>query len=100
MYYFFKAWLCFLYFFMNRANYSYSSVTKSLPISFKQPKGLRGYFSTSCIKNNKLSLEKLKASHLLYIRELYRDREASVVPFDRNLILATCSHCLDSKVKT
>jgi hypothetical protein len=42
----------------------------------------------------------LKALHLLYIKELYKDREAKVVPFDRNLILATCFNCLDSKDKT
>jgi hypothetical protein len=57
------------------------------------------FFST--IKNNELSCleEELKALHLLYIKELYRDRQAPVVPFDRNLILTTCFNCLDSKVK-
>ena len=93
----FKAWLCFLYFFKNRTN----NVTKFLPVSIKEPKILRRSFSTSCIKNNKLSFEEeLKTSHLLYIKELYRDREAPVIPFDRDLILATCYNFLDSKVKT
>jgi len=69
-------------------------------ILFKSPKGLIQPFSTSVVKNNELKLEELKASHLLYIKELYKNREAPVIPFDCNLILATCPHCLDSKVKT
>jgi len=41
------------------------------------------------------SYEYLKALHFIYIRELYKDREAPIKPFDRELGLATCSHCLD-----
>ena len=95
---FFLAWLCFLYYFIIEV-YNHDTVIMYLFI-LKPPKGLIQPFSTSIIKNNELKLEELKASHLLFIKELYKNREAPVIPFDYNLILATCSHCLDSKVKT
>jgi hypothetical protein len=41
------------------------------------------------------SLEALKSGHFSYIQELYRDRKAPVIPFDRESILATCYSCLD-----
>lgn len=47
-----------------------------------------------------LSSEDLKALHSVYIRELYKDREAPVKPFDRDLILATCFHCLDKEKRS
>lgn len=88
----------------------------SLLILFKLPKGLIQPFSSKAcfhhalrrkttsggapIESDKFKLKELKASHLLYIKELYKDREAPVVPFDCNLILGTCSQCLDLKVKT
>lgn len=56
-------------------------------------------YTCSAGKNNKLSLEDLKDSHLPFIKELYKDRKAPVIPFDRNLIKATCSHCLNPKAK-
>ena len=90
------AWFCFLYYFINGAYYDYDACTMSLLILFKLPKGLI-HFSKSCFRrkttsavapteSNKLKLKELKASHLLYIKELYKDREAPVVPFDRNLM--------------
>jgi hypothetical protein len=47
-----------------------------------------------------LSYEDLKALHSVYIRELYKDREAPVKPFDHDLILATCFHCLDKEKRS
>ncbi len=41
--------------------------------------------------NQELNLEDLKALHSLYIKDLYKDRLAPVVPFDSNLILASCN---------
>lgn len=85
------AWLYFLYmssiiidydcaclFFIVTANY-----TTNLPINDK----------------TELSTEDLKALHYIYIRELYKDREAPVKPFDRKLIKATCYDCLDKEKK-
>ena len=50
--------------------------------------------------NTESKPDDLKALHSLYIKELYKDRKAPVVPFNRNLILATCSHCLDEKKRS
>lgn len=110
------AWFCFLYYFINGVYYDYDTCTMSLLILFKLPKGLIQPFSSKAcfhhalrrkttsggapIESDKFKLKELKASHLLYIKELYKDREAPVVPFDCNLILGTCSQCLDLKVKT
>ena len=73
-----------------------------LPVSFKHPKGLKlsfSGFSTTRSKKNKLNLENLKDSHLPFIKELYKDRKSPVIPFDRSLIKATCSYCLNPKAK-
>lgn len=94
---FFMAWLCFLYF--NETNFYYDCLNMFLSVSFKHIKGLKLSFSTTCSKNNKLSLENLKDFHLPFIKELYKDRKAPVIYFDRSLINATCSYCLNSKVK-
>jgi len=80
------AWLFFLYmssriidydcaclFFIVTANYA-----TNLPINDK----------------TELSTEDLKGLHFIYIRELYKDREAPVKPFYRKLIKATCYDCL------
>jgi hypothetical protein len=72
----------------------------SLPLFTKQSKGFRQSFSTSHSKNNKLDFEEIKASHSIYIKELYKDRKAPTVTFDRSSILATCSNCLDSNIKS
>lgn len=37
----------------------------------------------------------IKSLHSLYVKELYKDRVAPVIPFDRKLILDTCDDCLD-----
>jgi hypothetical protein len=41
------------------------------------------------------SLKELKTLHGVFIKELYKDREAPVKPFDQSLILGTCSDWLD-----
>lgn len=81
-----------------------------LPICSKQPKGLKHNFSTTLslslsfsaklIKNNKLNLVELKASHYPFIEQLYRNRKAPVVPFDLKIFFAGCTHCLVSSIKT
>ena len=44
------------------------------------------------IKDINLELnEDLKILHSLYIKDLFKDRAAPVIPFDSNLILATCN---------
>ena len=85
------AWLCFLYYFINGAYYDYDTFTMPLFILFKPPKGLiQPFYSKACfhhalrrkttsggapIESNKFKFEKLKAAaHLLYIKELYKDR--------------------------
>ena len=46
--------------------------------------------------NDNLEAQSLKELKTLHgIKELYKDREAPVKPFDQSLILATCSDCLD-----
>ena len=45
--------------------------------------------------NLELSTNDLESLHSLYIRELYKDRQAPVISFDRSLILDTCFHLLD-----
>jgi hypothetical protein len=47
-----------------------------------------------------LNYKDFKALHSTFIKELYRDREAPVIPFRRDLILATCYNCLDKKKKS
>ena len=66
----------------------------SFPIRTKLD--IRKYYTTIVTEND--NIEDLQALHSIYIRELYKDREAPVIPFDRDLILATCHHCLD-KIK-
>jgi hypothetical protein len=59
-------------------------------------------FSSSTPKQTKLhslNIEEEKHLHTLYIKELYKDRKAPVIPFDRNLIQDTCSNCLDNVQK-
>lgn len=59
-------------------------------------------YSTNLPTNDKteLNIEDLKALHFLFIKELYKDREAPVKPFDRKLIKATCYDCLDKEKKS
>lgn len=45
------------------------------------------------------NIDAMKPSHALYIKELYRDRKAPVILFDRKSILATCYNCLDRDQK-
>lgn len=59
---------------------------------------IRKYYNTLFTEND--HFEDLQALHSIYIRELYKDREAPVIPFDRDLILATCHHCLDKNKKS
>jgi hypothetical protein len=59
---------------------------------------IRKYYTTLVTEND--NIEGLQALHSIYIRELYKDREAPVIPFDRYLILATCHHCLDKNKKS
>lgn len=96
------AWLCFLLFFYIAGitpdcEYIYSSsVCMSFQIRTKLD--IRKYYSTLVTQND--ITEDLQALHSIYIRELYKDREAPVIPFDRDLILATCHHCLDKNKKS
>jgi len=98
----FMAWLCFLLFFYIAGitpdcEYIYSSsVCMSFQIRTKLD--IRKYYSTLVTQND--ITEDLQALHSIYIRELYKDREAPVIPFDRDLILATCHHCLDKNKKS
>ena len=50
------------------------------------------YYSTSNDSNSKgknLSIEELKSLHHIYIKDLYKDRNATVKPFE-DKVLATC----------
>lgn len=61
-------------------------------------KVIRQCYTTLVTEND--STGYLQALHSTYIRELYKDREAPVIPFDRDLILATCYHCLDKNKRS
>lgn len=78
-------------------DYIYSS---SVFLSFQTRTKLdiRKYYTT--LGTEKDITKDLQALHSIYIRELYKDREAPVIPFDRDLILATCHHCLDKNKKS
>ena len=96
------AWLCFLLFLYIAeispdCDYIYSS---SVFLSFQTRTKLdiRKYYTTLVTEND--ITKDLQALHSIYIRELYKDREAPVIPFDRDLILATCHHCLDKNKKS
>ena len=95
------AWLCFLLFdyiveITPDCEYIYSSsVCMSSKIRTKLD--IRQHYTTLVTDND--ITEDLQALHSTYIRELYKDREAPVIPFDRDLILATCHHCLDKNQK-
>jgi hypothetical protein len=98
----FMAWLCFLLFLYIAeispdCDYIYSS---SVFLSFQTRTKLdiRKYYTTLVTEND--ITKDLQALHSIYIRELYKDREAPVIPFDRDLILATCHHCLDKNKKS
>ena len=45
-------------------------------------------------------LDSIKSLHSSFIKELYKDRKASVKPFDREFILDTCYNCLDKSIKS
>ena len=45
-------------------------------------------------------LDSIKSLHSSFIKELYKDRNASVKPFDREFILDTCYNCLDKSIKS
>lgn len=101
----FMAWLWFLLFFYiggvsPDCEYIYSSsVCMSSQIRTKLFKDIRQCYYTTLISNND-NTEDLQDLHAGYIRELYKDREAPVIPFDRDLILATCYDCLDKNKKS
>lgn len=42
----------------------------------------------------------IKSLHQSFIKELYKDRNAPVKPFDREPILATCYNCLDKTIRS
>ena len=47
---------------------------------------------STLLKNIDIELDKdLQIMHSLYIKDLFKDRVAPVIPFDSNLILATCN---------
>lgn len=52
-------------------------------------------------KNNAYLLsDEDKALHSMCIKDLYKDREASLQPFHRDLLIATCCDILDDKKKS
>jgi hypothetical protein len=42
----------------------------------------------------------IKSLHSSFIKELYKDRKAPVIPFNRESILATCENILDKKIRS
>ena len=44
--------------------------------------------------------DEIKSLHTLYIKDLYRDRVAPIIPFDTNLILDTCNDFSDLKERS
>ena len=96
------AWLCFLLFLYIAeispyCDYIYSS-SVFLSFQIRTKLDTRKYYTTLVTEND--ITKDLQALHSIYIRELYKDREAPVIPFDRDLILATCHHCLDKNKKS
>ena len=43
--------------------------------------------------------ESIKSLHSIYIKELYKDRAAPVIPFNRELIKSTCTNFQDKKTR-
>uniref|UniRef100_UPI002000D988 hypothetical protein n=1 Tax=Exserohilum turcicum TaxID=93612 RepID=UPI002000D988 len=98
----FMAWLCFLLFLYIAeispdCDYIYSS-SVFLYFQTRTKLDIRKYYTTLVTEND--ITKDLQGLHSIYIRELYKDREAPVIPFDRDLILATCHHCLDKNKKS
>lgn len=100
----FMAWLCFLLFIYIEGisldcEYIYSSsVCMSSKVRTMLLKDIGQYYTTLVTEND--NIEDVQALHSTYVRELYKDREAPVIPFDRDLILATCYHCLDKNKRS
>ena len=85
--------------------YTYLNNNKGKPYKFNvfnnfslEPK--RFYSKTTPLYDSKFNLqqdinielnEDLRILHSLYIKDLFKDRAAPVIPFDSNLILATCN---------
>jgi hypothetical protein len=42
----------------------------------------------------------IKSLHSSFIKELYKDRKAPVIPFNRESIFATCYNCLDKTIRS
>lgn len=70
---------------------------------FYSSRRLKLFYSTKALstaedKKKELS-DDIKTLHILYIKDLYKDRIAPVIPFDPNLILDSCSNISDAKEK-
>lgn len=100
----FMAWLCFLLFIyiegisLDCEYIHSSSVCMSSRVRTMLLKDIRQYYTTLVTEND--NTWDLQALHSTYVRELYKNREAPVIPFDRDLILATCYHCLDKNKRS
>ena len=55
--------------------------------------------SINC-SDRSLSNEDIKSLHQSFIKELYKDRNAPVIPFNKESILATCYNCLDKTIRS
>ncbi len=65
---------------------------------------IRKFQTTRYLKSIKTpdsyDLNTIKALHVSFIKELYRDREAPVISFNRESILASCCNCLDKNTRS
>lgn len=70
-------------------------MTRSL-IKYNNSSDLSQYNNILSGRSNVLANHNdLNSLHTSFIKELYRDRNAPVKPFNRDLILASCTNCLD-----
>jgi hypothetical protein len=74
---------------LNKKDYTYY---KNHLIRFKHTSSKGDLESTK-------GLDYIKSLHDSLIKELYKDRSAPVIPFDRNLILDTLYYCYDKDIK-
>ena len=65
---------------------------------------IRKFQTTRYLKSIKTpdiyDLNTIKSLHVSLIKELYKDRKAPVIPFNRESILASCYNCLDKNTRS
>lgn len=81
--------------------FTYSKVkSNSMGINLQIRKLQTTRYLKSIKTKDNYDLNNIKSLHLPFIKELYRDRNARVIPFNRESILASCCNCLDKNIRS